>query len=293
MRLEPITTTLGSEVTELDLATEIDSLGDKIHDALVERGVLVFRDQTVPPEVHLRLAEALGELGVPHPLYPAVEGAPQINIIRNDAANPPEAEFWHSDLTCKTDPPFASVLRGVRIPPVGGDTLWVDMRAACSALPTSLRERIEGRMARNTLAHAFRFLEDFGQTDRQDRLGTERADTVAEHPVIIRHPVSGTEVLFVNESFSERIVGMDDQESAAVLAELFAFARHPRFQMRLRWQPDTVVIWDNWTTQHFASGDHYPMHEREMHRVTVASSRRAGLFSGTSHTSRPALFGKY
>ena len=279
MRLEPITTTLGSEVFDIDLASEIDSLGEQIHDALVERGVLVFRDQALPPSVHLRLAAALGELGVPHPLYPAVDGSPQINIIRNDAANPPEAEFWHSDLTCKPNPPFASILRGVRIPPVGGDTLWADMRAACAALPPALRARIEGLSARNTLSHGFRFLSGFGQTDRQDRLGTERADTVAEHPVIIRHPVSGAEVLFVNESFSERILGMDEQESAAVLEALFAFARHPRFQMRLRWRPGTVAVWDNWSTQHFASGDHYPMHEREMHRVTVASSRRAGLFS--------------
>jgi taurine dioxygenase len=282
MRLDPITTTLGSEVTDVDLATEIDSLGDQIHDALVERGVLVFRDQALSPDVHLRLAAALGELGVPHPLYPSVDGAPQINIIRNDAAHPPEAEFWHSDLTCKPNPPFASVLRGVDIPPVGGDTLWVDMRAACAALPSTLRQRVEGRLARNTLAHAFRFLSDFGQTDRQDRLGTERADTVAEHPVIIRHPVSDVEVLFVNESFSEGIVGLDERTSADVLEELFAFARHPRFQMRLRWRRDTVVIWDNWSTQHFASGDHYPTHTREMHRITVASSRRAGLFSGSS-----------
>ena len=281
MRLEPITTTLGSEVTDIDLANDIESSGERIHDALVERGVLVFRDQAVPPDVHLRLAAALGELGVPHPLYPTVAGSPQINIIRNDAANPPEAEFWHSDLTCRPDPPFASVLRAVRVPPVGGDTLWVDMRAACAALPPTLRERVEGRCSRNTLSHAFRFLSDFDQTDRQDRLGTERDDTVAEHPVIIRHPVSNAEVVFVNESFSERIVGMDEPESSALLEELFAYARHPRFQMRLRWRPDTVVVWDNWSTQHFASGDHYPMHEREMHRVTVASSRRAGLFSGT------------
>ncbi len=279
MRLEPITTTLGSEVSGVDLARDIDALGERIHDALVERGVLVFRDQVMPPDIHVRLAAALGEPGAPHPLYPAVEGWPQVNVIRNDADNPPEAEFWHSDLTCKANPPFASVLRGVEIPPVGGDTLWVDMRAACAALTSTLRAQIEGRTARNSLNHAFRFLADFGQTDRQDRLNTERADTVAEHPVIVRHPVSGVEVLFVNESFSEGIVGMDTTGGRALLEELFAFARHPRFQMRLRWRPDTVAIWDNWSTQHFACGDHYPTHPREMNRVTVATSRRAGFFS--------------
>ena len=280
MHLEPITTTLGSEVRGVDLRSDLDEeLGLRIHDALVERGVLVFRDQPLDPQTHIRLAASLGELGVPHPLYKSVDGYPQINIIRNDAPNPPEAEFWHSDLTCKPNPPFASVLRGELIPPVGGDTLWVDMRAACAAMKPSVRARVEGLVGRNSLARGFRFLDEFGQSDRQGRLQSQQADTVAEHPVIIRHPVSGVEVLFVNDSFTERLIGVDDAESAALLSQLFDLARHPRFQMRMRWQRNTVVIWDNWSTQHFASGDHYPQYEREVQRVTVASSRRAGLFS--------------
>jgi len=280
MQLTPITTTIGSEVSGVDLCADLTAtLGEQIHDALVERAVLVFRDQPIDPQTHLDLAAALGEVGATHPLYPSVTGFPQVNIIPNDAAHPPESEVWHSDLSCKANPPFAAVLRAELIPPVGGDTLWVDMRAACTALPDELRAHVVDRRAFHSLAHGFRFLEGYGHTDRQRSLSTTSDDTTAEHPVIVRHPVSGREVLYVNESFTERMVGMDDAAGAAVLERLFAFARHPRFQMRLRWRRNTVVIWDNWATQHFASGDHYPMYDREMQRVTVASSRRGGLFS--------------
>src|SRR4051812_16225897 len=280
MRCDRITMTLGAEVFGIDLGRDLDDhVGEQIHDALVQYGVLVFRDQPVSPETHLQLAAALGEIGVPHPLYEFVPRYPQINIIPNDAAHPPEAEVWHSDLTCKRNPPFASVLRGVVIPPVGGDTLWVDMVAACGALPAGLRAEVDGCRTYNTLGHAFRFLQAYGQVERQQQFDRTTDDTSAEHALIVRHPVSGAEVLFANESFTERIVGLSDADSARILAEVFALARHPRFQMRLRWRPDTIAIWDNWRTQHFASGDHYPMHERRMHRVTVASSRRAGPFS--------------
>jgi len=280
MQLTPITTTIGSEVSGVDLCADLTAtLGEQIHDALVERAVLVFRDQPIDPQTHLDLAAALGEVGATHPLYPSVTGFPQVNIIPNDAAHPPESEVWHSDLSCKANPPFAAVLRAELIPPVGGDTLWVDMRAACTALPDELRAQVVDRRAFHSLAHGFRFLEGYGHTDRQRSLSTTSDDTTAEHPVIVRHPVSGREVLYVNESFTERMVGMGDAAGAAVLERLFALARQPRFQMRLRWRRNTVVIWDNWATQHFASGDHYPMYDREMQRVTVASSRRGGLFS--------------
>lgn len=282
LHLEPLTVTIGSEVHGVDLSRPIDDeLGLEIHDALVDRGMLVFRGQDPSPESHVRLAACLGELGPPHPLYPSVEGFAEISRIVNDERHPPESEVWHSDLTCRADPPFASVLRGALIPPVGGDTLWADMRAAHDAMPEQLRVRVSGLRARHSLAHGFRFLGGFGQTDRQDSLDRQSADTVTEHPVVIRHPLSGRRVLFVNESFSESIVGMDDVESESLLEELLAYARHPRFQVRMRWEPGTVVMWDNWSTQHFACGDHYPTWNREVQRITLATSRRFGRFSAS------------
>jgi taurine dioxygenase len=100
-----------------------------------------------------------------------------VNIIPNDAAHPPESEVWHSDLSCKANPPFAAVLRAELIPPVGGDTLWVDMRAACTALPDELRAQVVDRRAFHSLSHGFRFLEGYGHTDRQRSLSPPPATT--------------------------------------------------------------------------------------------------------------------
>lgn len=269
-----MTATLGAEVTGVDLRADLDDdAGRRIHDALVQYGVLVFRDQAVDPATHLRLGEALGRTGPPHPLYPGVPGFPAISVIRNDAENPPENEVWHSDLSCRADPPFAAVLRGAVIPPVGGDTLWADMRAVCAALPAELRARLATLRARHTMAHGFRFLDEFGHHERRAELDREGSGFVAEHPVIVRHPISGVPVLYVNESFTESVVGEHPAAGAALLEQLFAMVRNPRFQMRLRWHPDTVVMWDNWATQHFACGDHFPRYERAVQRVTVLTSR--------------------
>ena len=107
---------------------------------------------------------------------------------------------------------------------------------------------------------------------------TSRAAFVARHPVIVTHPGSGRRLVYVNESFTTRILSVSEPESRGVLGALYEMVRHPRFQMRMRWRPGTVVMWDNWATQHFAVGDFFPHHEREVQRVTVASNARSGPF---------------
>ncbi len=283
MKLSPITMLLGSEVSEVDLCSLSDVDFDEIYEALLDRGVLVFRDQSLTSEAHVALGRSFGSLVDPHPLYPSVEGFPDIIRVRNDENNPPENEVWHSDLSCRPNPPFVSVLRAALIPPVGGDTLWTDMRAVYDSLPVSLREQVDSLSASHSLAQGFRFLreseEHAMQDDRKKALNeSDHARNSATHPIVVSHPATGRKLLYVNESFTESIVGLSESESTDVLHVLFDAVKNPRHQMRLKWQPGTVVIWDNWTTQHFASGDHYPA-KREVQRVTVASNRRSGAFS--------------
>ena len=279
MKIRPITAYIGAEICGVDLADGVSpQVGDDLYEVLLDRGVLVFRNQVLPPAAHLAFAATFGPIASPHPLYRQVEGFPGINIIRNDADNPPESEVWHSDLSCKPLPPFASVLCGHEIPDVGGDTLWADMRAVYNALSPRLVAMLDGLYAQHTLEHGFRFLEDFGQTDRQDTMATTtRASFAARHPVVINHPSSGRKVVYVNESFTTRILGVPEVESRALLQALFEMVRNPRFQMRMRWEPGTVVMWDNWATQHFAAGDHYPTYNREVHRVTLRTDGRVGV----------------
>jgi taurine dioxygenase len=283
MKLSPITMLLGAEVSEVNLCSLSDVDFDEIYEALLDRGVLVFRGQSLTSEAHVALGRSFGSLVDPHPLYPSVEGFPDIIRVRNDENNPPENEVWHSDLSCRPNPPFVSVLRAALIPPVGGDTLWTDMRAVYDSLPVSLREQVASLSAVHSLAQGFRFLreseEHAMQDDRKKTLNeSDRAKNSATHPIVASHPATGRKLLYVNESFTESIVGLSESESTDVLHVLFDAVKNPRHQMRLKWQPGTVVIWDNWTTQHFASGDHYPS-KREVQRVTVAANRRSGAFS--------------
>lgn len=286
MRVRPITVTLGAEIENVDLIDGLDqTLADDLYELLLDRGVLVFRNQPLTPEAHIAFAASFGPVGAPHPLYPQVPGHHQINVIRNDAENPPENESWHTDLSCKPQPPYASVLRGRLIPPVGGDTLWCDLRAVHDALPAATRKIFEALSAEHRLDHGFQFLEEFGQTGRQDALGkTKSADFNTIHPAIVTHPGSQRRVLYVNENFTTRLIGVSQSESETLLRRAFDAVKNPRFQMRMRWQPDTVLIWDNWATQHFASGDHYPMHQREVQRVTVSSNGRTGPLMTSSPT---------
>lgn len=277
----PLTATLGAEIRGIDLGRDLSpDLAGEIRAALLDRGVLVFRDQHLAPEAHLAVGAALGRLAPRHPLYPHVEGHERIMRIVDDPASPPENETWHSDLSFRADPPFAALLHGVTIPPAGGDTLWCDMRAAAAALSEPMRAFLEGLEAEHAQEKGFAFLRGSGQSDRAAALeGQDRAANTARHPVIKRHPATGRPVLYVNEAFTTRIHGLAPAESDALLALLTAMTRHPRFQLRLRWSPGALVIWDNWATQHFAAADHWPA-AREVQRVTVLDDAMAGGFSG-------------
>jgi len=283
LKSEALTVTLGSEVTGVDLSKPLsDAVSDEIYALLLDRGVLVFRDQKLTPALHEALGEVFGPLAPRHPLYAHVPGHERIMVIRNDAKHPPENEEWHADLTCTPDPPFCSLLYGRTIPPVGGDTLWSDMRAAAAELPDGLFAQLENLDAEHSFECGFAYLREGNEADRADSFETltKRQGAVVQ-PVIARHPVTGDRLLFVNESFTDHIIGPPAREARAMLDRLLAMVRNPRYQLRVRWRPETVVIWDNWRTQHYAVGDHFPR-TRVVERVTVVEDRRSGSFSGTN-----------
>lgn len=284
LKYKDITVSLGSEVEGIDLERDYSpDIIDELLDAIVSRGVLVFRDQMLSPIRQVALGEALGELNPRHPVYESVKDHPHpdVLVLWNDKDTVPDKQLWHSDVTYQDEPPIFSVLKACRIPDVGGDTLWADMRAAYQRLPDSIRTLISGLRAEHSLAHGFRYLyepEYAALKHRREHLEKQEREVGNHnvHPLVKPHPISGEPMLYVNESFTKRIVDLPEAESSAILSMLFMHIQDPILQLRMRWTKGTVVIWDNYRTQHHAVTDHYPAY-REMHRVTVARCRRPAM----------------
>jgi taurine dioxygenase len=274
-KITALTNSIGADVSQISL-TELSQSNDPERAAdlcnlLIRHKVLVFRDQHPDPQTHVAIGRLLGTLVPPQPMYPKVAGHEDIIIIRNDENNPPENEVWHADMSYLKMPIFASVLHGVKIPSAGGDTLWVDMAAIAADLSAPMASFLRSLTASHTIEQGFSFVADLGQNDRAATLAKSiNENSRANHPVLRKHPVTGIETLFVNAAFTVGINELSRNESDDILRHLYQLINHPRYQLRVKWQPGTVVMWDNWATQHFACGDHYPA-PREMQRVTVGT----------------------
>lgn len=171
---------------------------------------------------------------------------------------------WHTDVTFRERPSIASVLRARLIPPVGGDTIWADARAAYAGLPETVKERID------TLDAEHDVLKSFGpRVSDEKRAQIARDLPPVRHPVVRRHPETGEKILYVNYTFTTRILGVPDGESADLLRLLTDRIKVPEYHVRFRWTPNAIGIWDNRSTQHYAVGDYWPA-DRTMERVTIA-----------------------
>ena len=271
-KVEAITPSIGAEILGVSLDKDLSSeTVEKIYDALIKHQVVFFRDQDISPESHLNLAKGLGEIDPGHPVYPHVEGYQSIVLLRNDVDNKPDTNDWHKDLTFKPNPPFASILHGVSVPNAGGDTLWASMSAAYDALPEGWKTHLEGLEAIHDMG-TFRnnFYKDGGIASVNNALKKVGS---AVHKVIETHPISGLKYLNVNQSFTRNIVNESQGPSDHILQFLFQHISKPEFQVRFHWRNNSIAIWDNRITQHYAVFDYLP-NFRHMHRVTVINDKR-------------------
>lgn len=280
---EPITARIGARAP--GFALDPDMPEERLRallDGLLTHQVLVFEDQHhLTPAAQRALGQRLGRLAPRHPMYPIADGIEEVMVIINDPDTPPENEVWHSDLSCYETPPAVSILAARHVPTAGGDTMWCSMTGVLEDFSEPFRAFLEGLSARHDFRTGFAFVNEYQDLARRETLKNQgETAPVASHPVVMRHPVSGEPLLYVNESFTAAIEGVSAEESRTLMALLTEKIRHPRNQMRLKWKPGMVAIWDNYLTQHMALGDHWPAY-REMHRVTVAEvdARFAGLSS--------------
>ena len=262
IQVQKLTPHAGAEIHGVDLAQPLDERTFKeIHDALIEHGVIFFRDQHLTPDEQKAFGRLFGELHL-HPAAPSLLPAhPEILVIHADENSKRVAgEDWHSDVSCDPEPPMGSILYMHELPPVGGDTLFASMYAAYDTLSAPMQRFLEPLTAMHEGEHVYR-----GRYGVKDE---GRVFPKAEHPVIRTHPVSGRKALFVNRGFTTRIVGLGKAESTAVLDFLFHHVETPELHCRFRWQPRSVAFWDNRAVQHHAMWDYYPQ-RRHGHRVTI------------------------
>jgi taurine dioxygenase len=267
MRIEPLTVTIGAEVSGVDLADDLsDQVIEDLRAALLEHKVIFFREQhRLDRDRHIAFGRRFGDLEI-HPITPAGQDQPEIFVLPSGGQHGAPG-VWHSDVTWRPEPSMGSILRSIELPPVGGDTLWADMAAAYDLLDDATKKEIDGLVAFHDYARVF----GLGRSEEEQAKMREEHPTV-EHPVVRTHPETGRKTLYVNAAFACGIKGMGPLEGQRLLRRLERQAWLPTVQCRFRWLPGSVAFWDNRATQHAASNDFLPQ-RRVMERVTVVGDR--------------------
>jgi taurine dioxygenase len=267
----PLSPAVGGLVSGLDLSKPLSETTVRgLKSVLAERHVLFFENQDLSAATQRDFAARFCDLHV-HPLYPHVDGVPEITSIETRPDYLPDNDNWHTDVTFIEKPPFGAVLTPKLLPPHGGDTLWSSTVAAYNALSQSFRQLLDGLTAEHSFEIGFpRHRWGVGEKAEQ----WEKA--VASNPPVL-HPVvrtieDGRRGLFVNSGFTARILELAPKESEAVLAFLFSHMAKPEFTVRWRWKLGDVAFWDNRLSTHYATLDFLP-HPRVMHRAAILGDR--------------------
>lgn len=276
MRVEQLTCAIGAELVGVRLGDAVhdDGLFEEIKAALLKHKVLFLRDQQLTRAEHVAFARRFGELE-DHPVAGSHPDHPGLVQIYKTPEQPNDRyeNAWHTDATWRAAPPMGAVLRCVECPPVGGDTMWANMVLAYENLPPHVKDEIADLRASHSIQASFGAVMPIGK-----RLALKAQYPDAEHPVVRTHPETGEKALFVN-GFTTHFVnyhtparvryGQDGNPGAAQLLQyLISQAYIPEYQVRWRWRPDSVAIWDNRSTQHYAVMDYPPCH-RKMERAGI------------------------
>ncbi len=281
IRVEPSGQVCGAHVTGVDLSRPLD--GDtvaEIRATWLEHHVLAFPDQVLTDDDLERFTLHFGSFG-DDPFIAPIEGREHVIAIRRraDETAPLFAENWHSDWSFQEHPPAGTCLYGITIPPVGGDTLYADQHAAFDAMPAELRDRIEGKLAVHSARGGYAPSGMYGEADQQtdrsmDIRPSDEAMATQLHPIVREHPETGQLGVFGCIGYVIGIDGMrddpDDPDGRSLLFDLYEWQTRDEFVYRHRWEPNMLVMWDNRSVLHKATGG-YAGHERLLHRTTIGA----------------------
>ncbi|MFM9426614.1 taurine dioxygenase [Variovorax sp. GrIS 2.14] len=266
---------VGAEIVGLDISKPIDAVDfARIHRAHLDHHVVVFRDQNVSPEAQIEFSRRFGplEIHVLHQFH--LKNHPEILIVSNIKENDEPiglgdaGVYWHSDISYKPKPSLGSLLHAQELPAEGGDTLFADQHLAWEALSPKLQQKVLHLKAEHSYLAKYEDLR--AKNPWRPKLSQAQIDQVAPavQPVVRTHPETGRKALFVSEHFTTRIVGLPQDESDALLGELFAHSVKSEFVYRHAWKPHDLVFWDNRSLMHLAAGTADNI-RRKLYRTTV------------------------
>jgi len=268
LTIQPLQPTIGAEIGGLDLRVPLsDELRDEIKATILKYKVVFFRDQNLDREQHAAFARRFGPLYTPpYAATKPIEGAPALHRITAAEFQKREKEyleehkgeiqqFYHSDTSWRLVPSWGAVLRAVDLPPVGGDTIWVDAGLAYRALPEEVKARLEDKF----VTHDF----------RSALLKTGHDYPIVSHPVVRTHRETGEKILWVNFSQHPKILGLDRAENRALLELIVEQYAKPEHQVRFSWRPGSVAFWDNRAAVHYAVRN-YGDYPRVLERLLIA-----------------------
>jgi taurine dioxygenase len=265
---------LGAEVAGIDLREIDDRVFEAIKEAWLEHQVLLFRDQRLLDADLIAFSSRFGALDhapIQENGQRFVEGHPEIyvvsNVIENGVAigslGSGEAA-WHTDMSYLADPPIASVLYALEVPPSGGETGFCSMYRAWDTLPEPLRKRVEGVRVKHDGTYNSGGYVRAGVTPTDDA----RTAPGTFHPLVGIHPESGRRFLYLGRRRNACIEGLSVDQSEALLDEIWSCATADSLAWYHRWRTGDLVIWDNRCTMH-RRNSFDPASRRVMHRTQI------------------------
>ncbi len=277
LSIEPTGAACGARVTGVDLTRALDAaIVAELRSAWLDHHVLVFPDQAIDDDDLERFALAFGPFGH-DPFFGPIPGREHIAAIRRDAdeTSPLFAENFHSDWSFQARPPQGTVLRSVVTPPTGGDTLFANQHAAYAAMPAALRERMASLRAIHSAKLPYSKEGTYGEADEVTRSMDIRPsdEALAEyvHPLVLEHPESGRPAVFSTLGYIIGLEGMAPEEAMPLLKEIYDWQTREDVIYRHKWAPDMLVLWDNRSVLHAATGG-YEGHDRLLHRTTIGAA---------------------
>jgi taurine dioxygenase len=281
LTITPTRQACGASVSGIDLSASLSAdLIAEIRRAWLVHHVLVFPHQSLTDDDLVRFTNCFGSVG-DDPFFVPMESNDQVVALtrRANETAPVFAEAWHTDWSFRDAPPIGTCLYSLTIPPVGGDTGFINQHHALAKMPQQLRARLQNKLALHSAAVAYAPDGMYGKRDADsDRsmkiITNETAREVRTHPFIVAHPESGQETLFGTYGYIVGVEDMAHEDAQALIEELYEWQTREEFQYTHKWQEDMLVIWDNRSVLHKANGG-YDGHARELHRTTIAG--KSGL----------------